>query len=104
MIPVKNIHKALEKNSSVSGEILKNTLKFIKHHPWITLGTVGGVVGSLSLAKNVVPAYHIINEENKRGIMKDQTNTLHNIERYIAKSQQSQKQDPRFIPLVQPLA
>jgi hypothetical protein len=108
MIPIKSMRESLEKNAAVHGEAIKKTLSFIKRHPWLTIGAIGGTAGGLSLisdlSKTVLPTYHIINEEHKRGIMNDQTKTLRNIEEYIARSQQPKKQDPRFIPSIQPLA
>lgn len=105
---MKYMLESFEKDAAIHGEAIKKTLRFIRKHPWLTVGAVGGTVGGISLvsdlSKTVLPTYHIINEEHKRGIMNDQTKTLRNIEEYIAKSQEPKKQDPRFIPAVQPLA
>jgi hypothetical protein len=86
MIPVKEMRIELEKNAAGA---LKDAIKFVKNHPYLTAATIGGVAVippvAAHIAKEVLPAYHILNEENKRSIMHDQTKILRQIEQSVNK-------------------
>jgi len=109
MIPVKEIRVELEKNAANGA--LKDAFKFIKKHPILTAATIGGiaiippVVGGI--AKSMLPTYHILNEENKRGIMNDQTMILRQIEKSVNAPKDkpvAQVQNPYTVLKTQPLA
>ena len=93
MIPIKYVREYLEKDAAIHGEVIKKVYKFVKKHPWTTVGIVGGAV-------------HILNEQRKYGIMNDQTSLLQQINDAVNKSEESTGKEPNpyTIPSVQPLA
>jgi len=91
--------ESLEKNSSAIG----NTLKFIGKHKVPVAATLGGIALAGIVAKPLMTAYYILNENNKKGIMNNQTQILNKIETAVNKTNEVKKQNPYTIPLVQPL-
>ena len=108
MIPIKYIREYLEKDAAVHGEAIKKVYRFVKKHPWTTIGTVGGTVGGLALvdrlARAILPTYHILNEQRKNSIMNDQTGLLQQISSAVNKPNESVEQNPYTITSTQPLA
>jgi hypothetical protein len=108
MIELKYIIELLEKNAAIHGEAIKKTFKFVKKHPWLTIGGIGlsaGAVSSIgSVSKSILPTYHILNEQRKKGIMDNQTSILKKIEGSLNKSNIVKNSNIYNKPLTQPLA
>lgn len=106
MIPIKNIRLSFEKDAAIHGEAIKKTVKFIKNHPWITVGGTAAAIGGVKfvgdVAKSILPSYHIVNEQRKHKVMEDQTSILKQISDSLKKT--DKKENPYRIPSVQPLA
>ena len=86
MLPVKEMRESLEKDAA-DGKVFKDILSFVTKHPVSTAAILGTAAFGPSLilgaARSVVPAYHIVNEEGKRGIMNKQTMLLRQIEQAV---------------------
>jgi hypothetical protein len=108
MIPIKYIRECFEKDAAVHGEAIKKVYRFVKKHPWLSIGAVGGTLGAASMisdvSKTVLPTYHILNEQRKHSIMNSQTELLKKINESIDKKNSGEKVNKYRIPLVQPLA
>ena len=107
MIQLKYIRKSFEKNASAHGEAIKGVFKFVKKHPFLTIGGVGLAAGSASaiagVSKSILPTYHILNEQRKKRIMDSQTSILENINNSLNKQNVVAKPNPYTIPSTQPL-
>jgi len=112
MLPIKYIKESFEKDAAIHGETIKKVYRFVKKHPWLSIGAVGGAVGGTlgaasiisDVSKTILPTYHILNEQRKHGIMNSQTELLKKINESIDKKNSSEKVNKYKIPLVQPLA
>jgi hypothetical protein len=107
MINTKYIKLAFEKDAAIHGKIIKETLKFVKNHPWLTVGGTAAAVGGVQLvgnvAKSILPSYHILNEERKRGTTRQELDLLKQISSSLKKDDKK-SDNPYRIVSVQPLA
>lgn len=75
MIPLKQTYDSIDKSASIGMSVVK----FVKNHPWITLGSIGAPIAALSIADKIHPLHQIASEERKRVLMKDQISILGDI-------------------------
>jgi hypothetical protein len=106
MIPIKYVRISFEKNAAIHGEAIKKVYKFVKNHPWVTIGGIGATVGGLhfvgNIAKSILPSYHILNEERKHKTMDSQSSMLQQISDSLKKPKE--KNNTYKIPSIQPLS
>ena len=107
MIPIHSFRVSMEKSASeinykVAAGVLRGlskTIQFAGRHPFFTLGTIGAVDGAGALAKNVLPAYTLINEQRKRDIMLGQENYLAEIANSVQRPEPMYQQPMAIEPL-----